>query len=99
MERHLGAACSVGKWPRALTARRGRASRPSRALVVQTTVPLSRSKRKNGTNFSPGVPPRRTSAGWRGPPARERGEPVERLGLGCGGGDRFGGGRERRPGT
>ena len=35
------AACSVGKWPRALTARRSRALIDSIALVVQMTVRIS----------------------------------------------------------
>ena len=41
--RHLSAACSVGKWPRALTALRSLALMDSIALVVQMTVRISRS--------------------------------------------------------
>jgi hypothetical protein len=48
--RHLRAACSVGKWPRARTARRSRALIDSIALVVQMTVLISRSKARKGTN-------------------------------------------------
>ena len=50
MYRHLSAACSVGKWPRAFTARRSLALIDSMALVVQMTVLISRSKARNGTN-------------------------------------------------
>ena len=48
--RHLRAACSVGKWPRAFTALRSRALTDSIAFVVQMTVRISRSNRRNGTN-------------------------------------------------
>ena len=48
--RHFRAACSVGKWPRAFTARRSRALIDSIAFVVQITVLISRSNRRNGTN-------------------------------------------------
>ena len=48
--RHFRAACSVGKWPRAFTARRSRALIDSIAFVVQMTVLISRSNRRNGTN-------------------------------------------------
>jgi len=48
--RHLRAACSVGKWPRAFTARRSLAFMDSIAFVVQITVLISRSNRRNGTN-------------------------------------------------
>lgn len=41
--RHLSAAWSVGKWPRALTARRKRAFNDSIALVVQMTRRISTS--------------------------------------------------------
>jgi hypothetical protein len=44
------AACSVGKWPRAFTARRSRALMDSIAFVVQMTVLISWSNRRNGTN-------------------------------------------------
>jgi hypothetical protein len=40
----LSAACSVGKWPRALTARRSRELMDSMALVVQMILRISRSK-------------------------------------------------------
>jgi hypothetical protein len=40
----------VGKWPRALTALRIRALMLSMAFVVQTTVLISVSNRRNGTN-------------------------------------------------
>jgi hypothetical protein len=42
------AACSVGKWPRAFTARRSRALMDSIALVVQITVLISRSNLGRG---------------------------------------------------
>ena len=48
--RHLRAACSVGKWPRAFTARRSRALIDSIAFVVEMTVLISRSKDRKGTN-------------------------------------------------
>ena len=51
--RHLRAACSVvtdRKWPRAFTARRSLAFMDSMAFVVQITVLISRSNRRNGTN-------------------------------------------------
>ena len=48
--RHFRAACSVGKWPRAFTALRSRALIDSIAFVVQMTVLISRSNRRNGTN-------------------------------------------------
>ena len=48
--RHFMAACSVGKWPRAFTARRSLALMDSIALVVQMTVLISRSNCRNGTN-------------------------------------------------
>jgi hypothetical protein len=44
------AACSVGKWPRAFTARRSLALIDSIALVVQIIVRISLSNRRNGTN-------------------------------------------------
>ena len=47
---HFSAACSLGKWPRALTALRIRALTLSMALVVQITVLISLSKARNGTN-------------------------------------------------
>jgi len=48
--RHFMAACSVGKWPRALTALLSRALIDSIAFVVQMTVLISRSNCRNGTN-------------------------------------------------
>src|SRR5215469_1711520 len=48
--RHLRAACSVGKWPLAFTARRSLAFIDSIAFVVQMTVLISRSNCRNGTN-------------------------------------------------
>ena len=47
---HLSAACSVGKWPRALTALRMREFRLSMLLVVQITLRISLSKARKGTN-------------------------------------------------
>jgi hypothetical protein len=48
--RHFMAAASVGKCPRAFTARRNRALIDSIAFVVQITVRISRSNCRNGTN-------------------------------------------------
>src|SRR5439155_12851567 len=45
----FNADCSVGKWPRALTARRNRALRDSMALVVHTIRRISTSNPRNGT--------------------------------------------------
>src|SRR5689334_14718048 len=50
MNTHLSAAASVGKWPRALTARRIRALMDSMAFVVHTTVRMWLSNCRNGTN-------------------------------------------------
>jgi hypothetical protein len=48
--RHFNATASVGKWPRAFTARRSRVLVDSIALVVQITVCISRSNCRKGTN-------------------------------------------------
>src|SRR6266480_4505549 len=45
----FNAACSLGKWPRALTARRRRALRLSMALVEHMIRRISTSKARNGT--------------------------------------------------
>jgi len=50
MYRHLSAACSFGKWPRALTARRNLALIDSMAFVEQMILRISTSKPRNGTN-------------------------------------------------
>src|SRR5207247_8206581 len=63
--RHLRAACSVGKWPRALTALRSRALIDSIAFVVQMTVLISRSKARNGTNSAQAFSHSRMMAGER----------------------------------
>src|SRR5262249_41378002 len=63
--RHFRAACSVGKWPRAFTARRSRALMDSIALVVQMTVLISRSKLRNGTNSAQAFSQSRMMAGER----------------------------------
>src|ERR1019366_7571466 len=63
--RHLRAACSVGKWPRAFTARRSLALIDSMALVVQIMVLISRSKRRNGTNSAHAFSHSRIMAGER----------------------------------
>ena len=61
--RHFRAACSVGKWPRAFTARRSRALIDSMAFVVQMTVLISRSNRRNGTNSAQAFSQSRMIAG------------------------------------
>jgi hypothetical protein len=61
--RCLSAACSLGKWPRALTERRNRALRLSMALVVAITVRISVSKARNGTNSAQACSHRRMMAG------------------------------------
>src|SRR5919205_32857 len=58
------AACSVGKWPRALTARRSRALRLTMALVLQTMRRISTSKARNGTISAPALVHNRTIAGY-----------------------------------
>src|SRR5258707_10323033 len=65
--RHLRAACAVGKWPRAFTARRSRALIDSIGLVVQITVFISRSKARNGTNSDHPFSHSRIIAGSRFP--------------------------------
>src|SRR5260370_33627570 len=62
--RHLRAACSVGKWPRAFTALLSLALIDSMALVVQMTVLISRSKRRNGTNSAHAFSHSRMIAGY-----------------------------------
>src|SRR5215472_18241473 len=86
--RHLRAACSVGKWPRAFTARRSRALIDSIALAVQMTVLNFPVEGQERHEFGPGVLPQldyRRVAGF--PLLAELGEPVERPGLGRGGAD------------
>src|SRR5262245_60844632 len=63
-ERCLSAACSEGKWPRALTERRNRALRLSMALVVLMTVRISTSNARNGTNSAQALVHNRTIAGY-----------------------------------
>src|SRR5215469_13039320 len=63
--RHLRAACSVGKWPRAFTARRSRALIDSIALVVQMTCRMARSNARNGTNSAQAFSQSRIMAGYR----------------------------------
>src|ERR1022692_625138 len=63
--RTLRAACSVGKWPRAFTARRSLALIDSIAFVVQMTVLISRSNRRNGTNSAQAFSQSRMIAGYR----------------------------------
>jgi len=60
----LRAACSVGKWPRALTERRNRAFSDSIALVVQISVRISLSKRRKGTNSAQAFSHSLTMAGY-----------------------------------
>src|SRR5689334_7371092 len=62
--RIFNADCSVGKWPRALTARRNRALRLSIALVVHTILRISMSKARNGTNSDQALVRKRTIAGY-----------------------------------
>jgi hypothetical protein len=57
------AACSVGKWPRALTARRSLALIDSMALVVQMMVRISLSNARNGTNSAQAFSQSRMMAG------------------------------------
>jgi hypothetical protein len=54
----------VGKWLRALTERRNRALRLSIALVVQISLRISVSKRRNGTNSAQAFSHRLTIAGY-----------------------------------
>ena len=54
----------MGKWPRALTDRRNRALRLSIALVVQISVRISLSKRRNGTNSGQAFSHSLTMAGY-----------------------------------
>ena len=61
--RHLRAACSVGKWPRALTARRFLALIDSIAFVVQMIVRISLSNPRNGTNSAQAFSQSRIIAG------------------------------------
>src|SRR5215813_5652057 len=86
--RHFRAACSVGKWPRAFTARRSRALTDSIAFVVEMTVLISRSKARNGTNSAQAFSQSRMTAGYCfSHLPGELGEPVQGIGLGCGGVD------------
>jgi hypothetical protein len=62
---HFSAACSVGKWPRAFTARRIRALMLSIALVVQITVRISLSNCRNGTNSAHALVQSPMMAGYR----------------------------------
>src|SRR5688500_6105700 len=62
---HLRAACSLGKCPRALTARRMRALTDSIALVVQMTLRISTSKARKGTNSAQAFSHSWTIAGYR----------------------------------
>jgi hypothetical protein len=54
----------VGKWPRALTARRMRAFTLSIAFVVEMTVRIEVSKARNGTNSAQALVQSRTIAGY-----------------------------------
>src|SRR5260370_31489989 len=63
--RHLRAACSVGKWPRAFTALLSRALMDSMALVVEMTVLISRSNWRKGTNSAHAFSHSRIIAGYR----------------------------------
>src|SRR5437763_3760341 len=60
----FNAAASVGKWPRALTARRSRALRLSMALVLHTMRRISTSKRRNGTISAQALVHSRMMAGY-----------------------------------
>src|SRR2546421_9760460 len=60
----FNADCSVGKWPRALTARRNRALRDSMALVVHTIRRISTSNPRNGTISAQALVHNRTIAGY-----------------------------------
>src|SRR5205807_10272776 len=61
----FNAACSVGKWPRALTARRSRALRDSMALVLQTMRWMEGGVWKWGCSriARPGLAPHGTAGG------------------------------------
>src|SRR5256885_8175563 len=59
----FNAACSLGKWPRAFTARRSLAFRLSMALVEQMIRRISMSKARNGTISGPALVHSRTIAG------------------------------------
>src|SRR5438067_13774298 len=60
----FNADCSVGKWPRALTARRNRALRDSMALVLHTMRRISTSKPRKGTISAQALVHSRTMAGY-----------------------------------
>src|SRR5690349_6331422 len=60
----FNAAWSLGKWPRALTARRSRALRLSMALVEQMMRRISTSKARNGTISAHELVQSRTMAGY-----------------------------------
>src|SRR5437763_6197010 len=60
----FNADCSVGKWPRALTARRNRALSDSMALVLQTMRRISTSKPRKGTISAHALVHNRTMAGY-----------------------------------
>jgi hypothetical protein len=59
------AACSVGKCPRAWTARRSLALTDSMAFVVQIILRISTSKARNGTNSAHASVHSRMTAGQR----------------------------------
>ena len=60
----FNADCSVGKWPRALTARRNLAFMLSMALVVHTIRRISTSKPRNGTISAHALVHNRVIAGY-----------------------------------
>src|SRR5688572_3887858 len=60
----FNADCSVGKWPRALTARRNLALMDSMALVVHTIRRISTSKPRNGTISAHALVHNRVMAGY-----------------------------------
>src|SRR5215510_13918006 len=60
----FNADCSVGKWPRALTARRNLALMLSMALVEHTMRRISTSKPRNGTVSAQALVHSRTMAGY-----------------------------------
>lgn len=64
---HLRAACSLGKCPRARTARRMRAFTLSMALVEQMTRRISGSKPRKGTNSAHAFSHSLVMAGYRPP--------------------------------
>src|SRR5208282_1643067 len=64
MYRHFIAACSVGKCPRALTARRSRALMDSIAFVVQITFRISLSNCRKGVNSAHAFSHSRIIAGY-----------------------------------